>query len=564
MNECETLPIAVTFTDQAEDQRAGMIPVGGADMTTNHEPAKTSDETAAGQWQRIDEAHGGPNGTVGQGEAGLTDEGSAPLDPIAAGMAMLEVVNEPTPEMLDAVSGQSPDSEREQLQIQVAQLAGHLRERLKDLDRREAQHNACVAQLEKDVRASRLWLQERELGFQEREAALQRRVEELEEVVAAKTQAAQIATAELEDQQRRMRDLVVAATEREEALRVQIESLERDADGDLANYREFGSSEVEEFARASEGLDEAAGLGVREQELLARLDEVQLQAAAREQQLLSRVDELERQLTDTHRALQAATWDADARRQELIEREERIRSLEQAKTAEERELLEQLEQRQNQVSLGEEMLVKHAQELDAERAELLAEREAWSERVARERQEFADERQAAKAAEEQRHERAAQRQAYLERQRASLEQVRTEILALHKESLEMRLLAEQVWSQVTGRLTPAEVTHAIAQLKLQLAEQYRCEEDQLQAARDELTQLSERVAEQHRELTQLRSGLREWAAARQADLEAQAAALVKREQALEQEEQELLARQRQWRAERAEMQERTRGVARAA
>ncbi len=49
-------------------------------------------------------------------------------------------------------------------------MAGHLRERLREVDRREATLNARVAQLESDLRASRLWLSEREMAFQEREA----------------------------------------------------------------------------------------------------------------------------------------------------------------------------------------------------------------------------------------------------------------------------------------------------------------------------------------------------------------------------------------------------------
>src|SRR5205085_4996971 len=74
---------------------------------------------------------------------------TAGFDPIAAGQAMLEV-EEPMPELLAAVGGENLDLRREQLQLQVAQLAGHLRERLREVDRREAAVNARVAQLESD------------------------------------------------------------------------------------------------------------------------------------------------------------------------------------------------------------------------------------------------------------------------------------------------------------------------------------------------------------------------------------------------------------------------------
>src|SRR5205814_2206614 len=83
----------------------------------------------------------------------------------AASQAMLEV-EEPTAEMIAAVTGENLEVRCEQLQLQVAQLAGHLRERLREVDRREATLNARVAQLESDLRSARLWLRERELTFQ--------------------------------------------------------------------------------------------------------------------------------------------------------------------------------------------------------------------------------------------------------------------------------------------------------------------------------------------------------------------------------------------------------------
>src|SRR5262245_31812189 len=59
----------------------------------------------------------------------------------AAG-TMLEVVEGPDEAMVAAVAGTSLDARREQLQLQVSQLASHLRERLRDVDRRESRLNA--------------------------------------------------------------------------------------------------------------------------------------------------------------------------------------------------------------------------------------------------------------------------------------------------------------------------------------------------------------------------------------------------------------------------------------
>jgi chromosome segregation ATPase len=61
------------------------------------------------------------------------------------------------------------DLAEEQLRRQAEQLAEYLRARQRELDHREAQLNAQLAQLESDVRTARIWLGEREAEIQERE-----------------------------------------------------------------------------------------------------------------------------------------------------------------------------------------------------------------------------------------------------------------------------------------------------------------------------------------------------------------------------------------------------------
>ncbi|HZN34790.1 MAG TPA: hypothetical protein VFB80_13270, partial [Pirellulaceae bacterium] len=191
-----------------------------------------------------------------------------------------------------------------------------------------------------------------------------------------------------------------------------------------------------------------------------------------------------------------------------------------------------------------------SQQLDADRSAVLAERRAWDEQQARQRQALDEARRAADAEIAERRQRLEDRQEWLERQKATLEQVRGEIVALHRQSLEMRLLAEQLWSQIAGRLPSVEVTHSIAQLRMKLADQYKLEEANLASRREELLELGERITQRHRELTQLRSGLREWAAARQSDIAGQAAALVRREAELDQQQERLRQAEQDWSAAR--------------
>jgi len=65
-----------------------------------------------------------------------------------------------------------PSAIAERLRLQAEQLAAHLRARQQELDHRQAQINANMAQLDGDARAARLWLAEREAELKQRAEGL--------------------------------------------------------------------------------------------------------------------------------------------------------------------------------------------------------------------------------------------------------------------------------------------------------------------------------------------------------------------------------------------------------
>jgi hypothetical protein len=214
--------------------------------------------------------------------------------------------------------------------------------------------------------------------------------------------------------------------------------------------------------------------------------------------------------------------------------------------------------RENEGKLTEQLLREHASQLDRDQSALAADRRSWEEQKGQREQELDSDKQAALAELGSQRERLEARQDWLERQKAGVEQLRSEVLALHRQSLEMRLVAEQLWSQITGRLTPAEATHAVAQLRLKLAAQFKLEEENLESRREELVALGERIAARHAELKQLQSGLREWNAVRQAEVEQQAAALVQRELALDADLEQHRQAQHAWQADRRRLEQQLR------
>src|SRR5262245_36295981 len=302
--------------------------------------------------------------------------------------------------MIAAVVGTSPEARSEQLQHEAAQLAGHLRERLRDVDRREARLNARVGQLEGELRAARLWYREREQAFQNRESELLQQIEELQQNAAPPV----------------------------------IATVETDALADEARR--------------------------------AQLDEREQQQTLRENEVRERRFEIERQAVALRHAQQLWQQQHTHQQHELADERRRL----------EEEFERRLSEREELLRSAEAILDAQSRELEQDRATLTAERQHWRQHKAREEQEIETQQQSLGAQDASRRGQLVARQEWIERQRASLEQVRGEIVSLHRQSLEMRLLAEQLWSQTSSRIPPAEITQALAQLRLKLAEQYRLEE----------------------------------------------------------------------------------------
>ncbi|MDP6721374.1 MAG: hypothetical protein QGF59_22090, partial [Pirellulaceae bacterium] len=219
----------------------------------------------------------------------------------------------------------------EQVLAHAGQLATHLRTRQRDLDRRESQLNARAAELENDLRASRMWFHEREQESAQRELELQQHVNELEERATA-----------------------IAATE-----------------------------------------------------VSADLDSESLQ---RDQVRANALDKAEEQLNKQFAKLKLQSDLIAAEREEL--------------RAQKREHECEVVQRDKNHKAA---FAKKKRQLD-------------------------------------------QREKFLDQREATLDGLQSDVGRLHRDSLEMRLIAEQLWSQLAGKLTPAELTKSISDSRSKLAE----------------------------------------------------------------------------------------------
>lgn len=393
----------------------------------------------------------------------------------------------------------------ETLRNQARQLSVLLRERQETLDRREAEWQGQLARHENETRAARLWFDEQQTSLIEREAGCATREQELE------TRFAQLCVAE--------EALALLRTEQEATLKSRAEELTR---------REI---EVEELSLKT-AVESAAQHGARH-EVEARRTELQreIDAVRRENELL------ERRRCDIESILNKPSEFQVRMQAELDQREG------------------ELDRRETDL-VSRELQVRQAL-VEAERlqAELHAERERLAAQAKHDRLELAEQRRRLE------HD-AAEKRLSLERQseqldfrRAAVKQEQAELAESQRETLEMRLAVEELWTQLSGLVPPAILTENLARLRSMLAERYRLQQNDLASQKAELETLRADLAAENEKLRIQTNELRRWAEARHEEIERQAAFLTDREQELERQECDANDRSAAWRQERGRLEQ---------
>jgi chromosome segregation ATPase len=292
-------------------------------------------------------------------------------------------------------------------------------------------------------------------------------------------------------------------------------------------------AEMEIFTRREENLAERFRDCESKELALDRregdLNEREASLVAREHELRDRRQQLEREAAALSRSQQM--WDqSKVRDDEALERQ---RQQMQAG------IDEQLSQRLAELEEDKALLAEKTRALEADRQSLHRERDAWQHQRHQEHQRQAAEQRQTLDDAERRLAAVTARESALDTQQAALEQLRSEIMAAHRQVLEMRLIAEQLWAQLKGLMTPAEITQSLAQLRLKLAEQYEQEEKALAERKEELLALADKLAQQHATLKAQRMEFLAWRKSQQEEIAHQAEHLCRRVQELSEEQQRL-------------------------
>ena len=238
---------------------------------SDHGTPRTDDEATGAT--RIDTAHV------------LIEEQSPPVDARIRRTQPADAVAAASPAVAGIEGSESPAG---QLRLQAAELADYLRRRQNDLDRRQSQLNAQLAQVEQESRAARMSLAEREAELdqqrQQLEARLAQRAAELER--RHQQLEARQAKQEAEwDQRRQQLEARLAERAAEwDQRRQQLEArlAEQAAECDQRR-QQLEAEQAAEWGQRQQQLEaeQAAEWGQRQQELEAR--QAALEAAKAEQ-----------------------------------------------------------------------------------------------------------------------------------------------------------------------------------------------------------------------------------------------------------------------------------------
>ncbi|HZL90989.1 MAG TPA: hypothetical protein VFB96_21670 [Pirellulaceae bacterium] len=259
------------------------------------------------------------------------------------------------------------------------------------------------------------------------------------------------------------------------------------------------------------------------------LNEREATLVARDHELRDRRQEVEREAAALNRSQQL--WEqSKGRDEQALERERRRLQT---------EMDEEFAERRSVLDAEKSCLAEQARDLERDRQALRRERDAWHRERQQEDEQRAQQQRQVDQESEQRRSALTAREATLDTQQAAVEQLRNEVMAAYRQALEMRLIVEQLWAQLKGLMTPAEITQSLAQLRLKMAEQYELEEKSLGERKEELLALADKLAQQHATLKAQRMEFLAWRKSQQQEIAHQAEHLCRRVQELSEEKKRL-------------------------
>ena len=138
----------------------------------------------------------------------------------------------------------------------------------------------------------------------------------------------------------------------------------------------------------------------------------------------------------------------------------------------------------------------------------------------------------------------------LDKREQHLQSLHDQITELHRESLELRVATEHIWTDFRGHMPDEELAHSLAQHRAKLADHYKIANDELCRRREVLHQLQQHLSQQDEQLRRERLDMQMWIDRQRNEVEAKSATITAREFEFERREAELQRQSITWQKQR--------------
>lgn len=154
----------------------------------------------------------------------------------------------------------------------------------------------------------------------------------------------------------------------------------------------------------------------------------------------------------------------------------------------------------------------------------------------------------------------AERTIELDRRKVMLTQMQDDTQALHREALEMRLVTEQLWIEISDKAPGAHVDELLADLRSKLDEHYNQQRSTIENHESDLLQLKKVIERKQDDLRDQSDKLQQWVETRHDEIKTYAAEVDAREMLLDRRENRMREEFSKWEATRSAYQNQLQGL----
>jgi len=203
---------------------------------------------------------------------------------------------------------------------------------------------------------------------------------------------------------------------------------------------------------------------------------------------------------------------------------------------------------------AEDLVHQQRAEFEAAQRQLADERAAFQEHLRSRRVELAEQELRQQNQLQEGRSQLERRRLELEQRADAVQQLKDRLESVHRETLELRVATEELWSQLAGRAQPEWLTSAWGDIRRRLADQFRLARQELIERQQELAAIQPRLETQVAQLDQRRRELQAWWVRRQEELTTLADELEQRRRTLDQREERHRQAVETWWSERTDSQ----------